>query len=70
MRRYVDHWGGHAAIDSVGFRAVRTFRRRLLTQLSDVLVSPCKKIDKDFSIVKLDRTEGPVWRLVSERPSI
>ena len=40
----------------------------LLTQLSDVLVSPCKKIDKDFSIVKLDRTEGPVWRLVSERP--
>ncbi len=68
MRRYVDHWGGHAAIDSVGFRAVRTFRRRLLTQLSDVLVSPCKKIDKDFSIVKLDRTEGPVWRLVSERP--
>ncbi|HEY4309394.1 MAG TPA: penicillin acylase family protein [Pirellulales bacterium] len=68
LRRYVDHWGGHASIDSVGFRAVRTFRRRLLTQLSDVLVSPCKKIDKEFSIVKLDRTEGPLWRLVSERP--
>jgi penicillin amidase len=68
LRRYVDHWGGHAAIDSVGFRAVRTFRRRLLAQLSDVLVAPCKKIDKDFSLVKLDRTEGPLWRLVSERP--
>ncbi len=68
LRRYVDHWGGHAAIDSVGFRAVRTFRRRLLTQLSDVLVTPCKEVDKKFSIEKLDRTEGPVWRLVSERP--
>ncbi len=33
-----------------------------------MLVGPCKKIDRDFSIVKMDRTEGPVWRLVSQRP--
>ena len=43
--KYVDNWGGHAAIDSVGFRAVRTFRHRLIAQLSDVLVSPCKQVD-------------------------
>ena len=62
------NWGGHAAIDSVGFREVRTFRIHLVSELSDVLVSPCKKIDKNFSIAGLDRTEGPIWRLVSERP--
>jgi penicillin amidase len=33
-----------------------------------VLTAPCKKVDKEFTIAKMDRTEGPVWRLVSERP--
>lgn len=68
LRKRVEDWGGHASIDSVGFRAVRTFRRNLIAQLSDVLVNPCKKVDKKFSIAKLDRTEAPIWRLVSERP--
>ena len=39
LRALVDDWGGRAAIDSVGFRAVRTFRKKLLAQLADVLVS-------------------------------
>jgi penicillin amidase len=68
LRKFVDDWGGRAAIDSVGFRAVRMFRLKLIAQLSDVLVNPCKQVDADFSIVNRDRTEGPVWRLVSERP--
>jgi penicillin amidase len=68
LRAYVDNWGGRASIDSVGFRATRAFRRVLVDQLSDVLVSPCKKVDPKFSIARLDRTEGPVWRLVSQRP--
>jgi penicillin G amidase len=68
LRRYVDDWGGHAAVDSVGFRAVRAFRHQLIAQLSDVMVSPCKTANEEFSIAKLDRTEGPVWRLVSQRP--
>jgi penicillin amidase len=68
LREQVDKWGGRAGVDSVGFRAVRSFRRALIAQLSDVLISPCKKINKDFTISGLDRTEGPVWRLVSERP--
>lgn len=68
LRKKVDDWGGRAAPDSVGFRAVRRFRHFLISQLSDVLVSPCKEAQKDFSIAKMDRTEGPVWRLVSEKP--
>lgn len=68
LRKFVDNWGGHASIDSVGFRAVRTFRRKVIEQLSDVLVSPCKEVDKKFTIAGHGRTEGPMWRLVSERP--
>jgi penicillin amidase len=69
LKKLVDNWGGHASIDSVGFRAVRSFRLHLLAELSDVLVSPCKKVVPNFSIAGLDRTEGPIWRLVSERPA-
>ena len=65
----VENWGGKAAIDSTGFRIVREFRRHLIAQLADVLVNPCKKHDKDFTIAGLDRTEGPVWSLVTERPA-
>lgn len=68
LRELVDDWGGHAAVDSVGYRAVREFRLRLIAQLSDLMINPCKLIDPKFAINKLDRTEGPVWRLVSERP--
>ena len=68
LRKHVENWGERAAVDSIGYRAVRTFRHRLVAQLSDVLVTPCKLADKDFAIAHLDRTEGPVWRLVSEKP--
>ncbi len=68
LRKHVDAWGQRAAIDSVGFRAVRLFRLKLLAQLSDVLTSPCRQADKKFTIGSLDRTEVPVWLLVSERP--
>ncbi len=69
MRKYVEEWGGRASPDSVGFRLVRTYRRLLIAQLSDLLIAPCKEIDKQCAIYKMDRTEGPVWRMVSERPA-
>ncbi|HEV8069157.1 MAG TPA: penicillin acylase family protein [Planctomycetaceae bacterium] len=68
LRAAVENWGGRASIDSVGFRAVREFRLALVSQLSDVLVAPCKKVQPKFSIAGLDRTEGPVWQLVSKQP--
>jgi penicillin G amidase len=68
LRADVENWGGRASIDSVGFRAVRQFRLALVNQLSDVLVAPCKTVQPDFSIAGLDRTEGPVWQLVTKQP--
>ena len=47
LRKSVEHWGGRAAVDSVGFGAVRAFRHGLLAQLSDVLVARCKQVDRD-----------------------
>jgi penicillin G amidase len=47
---------------------VRTFRRKLLAQLADVLGSPAKKLDDSFQLTRYERAEGAIWKIVSERP--
>src|SRR5262249_11483915 len=55
-------------VDSVGYRAVRSFRRKLMAQLTAVLVSPCKQFKEDFTVAGFPRAESAVWQLVSQRP--
>ncbi len=68
LHGYVEDWGGRAAVDSVGFRAVREFRRKLVAQLCDVLGTPARQLDEDFRLGRYERVEGAIWRLVSEQP--
>jgi penicillin amidase len=69
LRTYVEKWGERAAVDSVGFRAVRAFHDRLYAQLCDVLGSRCKQLDKEFSLGRYERVEGAVYRLATEKPA-
>lgn len=69
MRRYVEDWGGRAEVDSVGFRVVRTFRAFLVKGIMETLTAPCHKADPGFRAWDMPQTEGPVWRLLSERPA-
>lgn len=69
VRRYVESWGGHAAVDSVGYALVRGFRLALGRQVFEHLTAACKRADPDFSYQRdVAQYEGPLWRLVSERP--
>jgi penicillin amidase len=68
MKKLVEEWGGAATTDSVGFRAVRTFRRKLLAQLCDVYGAPARKLDEDFQLARYERVEGPIWKIISEKP--
>ena len=68
LRRAVEDWGGHAAIDSVGFRMVRAFRLTLAEQAFAPLTAPCKVADPRFEYRRMNQQEGPLWRLVTERP--
>ncbi|MGB5815309.1 MAG: penicillin acylase family protein [Thermoanaerobaculia bacterium] len=68
LRQLVEEWGGRATIDSVGFRIVRGFRNFLTDQVLESLTAICKVADARFDHNVLNQTEGPVWRLVSERP--
>jgi len=68
MRKFVEDWGGAATTESVGFRAVRTFRRKLLAQLCDVLGTPARKLDEGFQLARYERVEGAIWKIVTEKP--
>ena len=67
-RRLVDAWGGRAAIESAGYRIVRAFRTEVTGELLDALTTRCHEADPDFDTSSMPMREGPVWRLVSERP--
>lgn len=62
-------WPGRAAVDSAGYRMVRTFRTFLAGQVFGALTAPCKEAVPEFDYpLSFDQWEAPLWRLVAERP--
>jgi penicillin amidase len=70
-RRLIEAWGGHASIDSVGYRIVRAFRESVRGLVLDPLLAPARARDEKLlppGTAPNPRWEGPVWALVTERP--
>jgi penicillin amidase len=69
LRRQVENWGGRAAVESVGYRAVHDFRERLARRVFAAATLACTKRDPKLDYVEeFDQWEGPLWKLVTERP--
>ncbi len=69
LRRQLGDWSGHASVGSVAYRAVRAFRLTAASEVLKPLVAPANAVDPELAYVELARQiEGPLWRLVSERP--
>lgn len=69
LREHVETgWSGRADVDSVGYRMVRAFRLFLSEQVFEALTAPCKAADERFDFFVVGQWEGPLWRLVAERP--
>jgi penicillin amidase len=69
-RRIVDtSWPGRAAIDSVAYRLVRTFRLTVARLTMESLTAPARNDAFAFDYTNIRRLDGPVWRLVHERPA-
>ncbi len=62
-------WPGHAAAESVAYRLVRTFRLTVSRMAFDALTAHVKAAAPGFDYSTIRRIEGPLWRLVSERPA-
>ncbi|HCB12639.1 MAG TPA: penicillin acylase family protein [Gammaproteobacteria bacterium] len=68
LRKFVMEWGGRATVDSVGYRAVRTFRRLVRQRAFAPLIAPCQQADPAFDYGAFRQNEGPLWQLVSRQP--
>lgn len=73
-RRLAEGWSGRASVDSVGYRIVRAFRRRVARAALEPLLAPCREADPRFEYLGrrpnrgIRQWEGPLWALVTERP--
>jgi penicillin amidase len=69
LRRLVDtRWTGRADPGSVAYRFTRAFRDRVSRSVFMFLVADCTAADPRFDFTIERKREGPLWRLVTERP--
>ncbi len=64
-----DRWSGRAAADSAAYRLVRTFRLAVSRMAMEALTAQVRTSAPDFDYTTIRRLEGPLWRLVHERPA-
>lgn len=68
-RRIVDgDWTGRASAGSVAYRLVRTFRLTTSRLAMEGVTAEVRAAVPDFDYTTIRRLEGPLWRLVQERP--
>ncbi len=68
LRREVARWDGRADPETAGYRLVREFRERVSDDLLSGIVSGCGDFPDPVTLERREQSEGPVWRLVNERP--
>jgi penicillin amidase len=61
-------WNGRASATSAGYRLTRLFRERVTEMLIAFVLSECYEADASFDYRSVRRREGPMWKLVTERP--
>jgi penicillin amidase len=67
-RRAVESWDGRADADSVGFRVINGFRRRVLHELIERPLERVSAVVPDFNYWWFNDDE-PLMRLIEERPA-
>jgi penicillin amidase len=69
LRRLVDGgWSGRAAPDSAAYAFVHRFRELLSERIMAFVLSECYEADAMFDYSTVRRREGPLWKLVNEKP--
>jgi penicillin G amidase len=69
LRRIVDNgWGWRAAPDSAAYGYVHRFRELLFEHIIAFVLSECFDADPTFDYATVRRREGPLWKLITERP--
>ena len=61
-------WDGRAGVDSVGYRITRQFRLQVQEEVLRGIIAGCGAFDEPIRLAATGQVEGPVWRLITERP--
>jgi penicillin amidase len=61
-------WDGRASPSSAGYRLTRMFREQVSERVMAFVVAECYEADSTFDHTTLRRREGPIWKLVTEKP--
>jgi penicillin amidase len=69
LREALANGNGRANADSVDYRLVWTFRNRLRDVVFSAITAPCRKLMPDYRFEGFRQYEGPLWRLIKERPA-
>lgn len=67
-RATLARWSGHARPDDPAYRLVRAFREQVEARVFYMLVAPARRLAPEFEFVIPDSFEGPLWRLLEQRP--
>jgi penicillin G amidase len=69
LREIVERdWDGKASPGSAGYRLTRMFREEVTEAIISFLLVECNEADATFDYRNVRRREGPIWKLVSEKP--
>ena len=69
LREIVERdWDGRASPGSAGYRLTRMFREEVSEAVIAFVLSECNAADPMFDYRNVRRREGPIWKLVSEKP--
>ena len=69
LRRIVETgWSWRAAPDSAAYAFVHRFRDLLSERIIAFVLSECYEADPTFDYATVRRREGPMWKLVNEKP--
>lgn len=68
MQQALNDWDGHAAINSVAYRIVRTFRQEIIGSILDNFAAKVRRRHPDFLLPRLPQIEHAVWVLLEQRP--
>jgi penicillin amidase len=69
LREMVERdWDGTASPGSAGYRLTRMFREQLSEAIISFVLVECTEVDPNFDYHNVRRREGPIWKLLAERP--
>ena len=67
-REVLASWSGHAAPGDAAYRLVQLFRAQVEARAFFMLIAPARRNAQDFRFEIPNSFEGPLWRLVRQRP--